>query len=328
MELGHEGITPQIEKEVVNDLRSLNLKKDIKVEEVNEILKKAKTSIDHYCICPNCASDERTENKKVHYIGEGTAPISPNEIPPNLIESVATNSAFCPDHKVRFDLLGTVSHENGVEPVNIAWYVLPEGTKIDLKEANASNKHWKIYDYQYVNTVNGKTITKNLQVVFFLDKKQYETQDSKDKVVRNPIGGTLPAKDIPTPTAAELMTPVQELLVKGPVVITRMNVEVTYGGKVYKFKKTVFLNNSLRLHKQNGYRINPENPTEIIFTDLQYIAQAKMDEKQLKKVASDQDEVIRTLITMDLNIALASQSELKKLTEEMGGSQENSSRKS
>lgn len=52
-----------------------------------------------------------------------------------------------------------------------------------------------------------------------------------------------------------------------------------------------------------------------------------MDEKQLKEVASKQDEVIRTLITMDLNIALASQGELEKLTEEMGGPQENSSRK-
>lgn len=221
MELG-ENVNPQIREGVARELQSLSEPgKNIETGDVNKILGKVGTSIDCYCICPSCANTEETKDQQVHYIGEGVAPINSNKIPPKIIESVATNSAFCPDHKVRFDLLGTVSHENGVEPVNIAWYILPEGTKIDLKEANARNKHWKIYDYQYINTVNGKAITKNLQVVFFLDKKQYEKQDSK----KDQVAGKTPQADkIQVPTAAELMTRKQESLVKGPVVITRTNV--------------------------------------------------------------------------------------------------------
>lgn len=316
MELGSENVNPQIKEGVARELKSLSESgKNIEIVEVNRILGKVGTSIDYYCICQSCANTEETKDQQVHYMGKGVAPINSNKIPLKIMESVATNSAFCPDHKVRFDLLGTVSHENGVEPVNIAWYVLPEGTKIDLKKANASNKHWKIYDYQYVNTVNGETITKNLQVVFFLDKKQYERQSSRDEVVKSQIEGTLPTKDIQTLTTKD-KTRKRELLPTGKLEMKSLKVRITYEGQDYEFTNRVALLNSLLgLTDQNGYCINPDDPTEISFDGPEYIAQSNMNDKQLRIVADNKDEAIRTIIGIDKRISPNSSSRLEEIVE-------------
>ncbi|MEK7451002.1 MAG: hypothetical protein AAB662_03655 [Patescibacteria group bacterium] len=323
MELGPENVNQQAREDVVRKLKSLSEPgTDITIGEINGILGKVGTNIDCYRICPGCASDEKTEKKKVHYVGEKVSPINPSEIPTNLIEHA--NPTFCPDHRVRFDLpLSKVVLENKVEPVNIAWYVLPEGTKIDLKEANARNEHWKIYDYKYVNTVNGETITKNLQVVFFLDKKQYETQDSRDKVVKSPMGKTLPTKDIQISTAAELMTPKQELLPKGPIRIKSTTATITYEGKDYVLiNGAVFMNNMLTYAEKYGYRIDPEDPTKITFGGPEYIAQANMSDEQLRKVANNIEEAFRTIIGIDRAVSQLSSDKRKELMRKTGNNQE------
>lgn len=312
------------EEKVAGHLRSLaESRGEITTQEINKILKEANTSIENYCICQSCAGQK--ENKEVHYIGEGIAPIAADKVPSVLVESTAINFALCPEHKVRLDLLGNVAYENSTDPLNMDWEVLPEESKIkdiaDLnKKAKQEGKGWIIYDYPYSNLVKGKKIIKERKVLFFLDRKQYPTQDSKDRVINGIISpNALSKQPAGKPEAQD--DPSEELLPKGKIEMnaTEIRMEIKFGGEEMVFNSYPSITNNILIRNGNGnIQIDVTDPKKIVFRGkLAPRNEADLSETEKTELRSAREKAIRILIGNYRDIAQMIQNnpELRKKAE-------------
>lgn len=289
--------------------------------------------------CPHCIYQKSKDIQEMVVFsleGEDTS-TDLSLFSPNLIRIANSNYIqACVKHKARMEMLPKASKTFGIPPDQMDYLILDGKDKFKEEDLQRINKEsddrndpfkFKIFSYkhQYTNH-KGVEQSRDVQaIVFFMDKPDQKMTDIDKQSVLNRLQGKLPVAEKIEASAKKSQEPAdfqEELLPVGnieEIAITKLALKIKYNGEEYTFKNKVTLINNILDILKFGVKINPEDHSEIVFTDPKYIEQPGMAIEQKQKTLEEREKAIRSLIGIDKKITASDNApKLEQALEKIG----------
>ncbi|MBI2580246.1 hypothetical protein HYV85_00370 [Candidatus Woesearchaeota archaeon] len=316
-------------KEAKNDAKGV-----FTASEIRGIGKVLGINLEDYAICQINLIGK--QEMKVFYTGDKKPTVRPEDLPASILELAEPALGMCHTHQARQainhqykDAAGELKYGEHELIVIELWEQLnvEDGTK-KLEESGLSDVEILAYNGILLKGSGAVSVKKqalafpkgkyaNSQMQRILTQLRGEaviekTQPAPQPAYSQPAVQPQPAEAAQAQTAASM----EELLPKGTIEISQLSIKANYEGATYRFHTPALLNGIMALDGEEGYRINPGDAEEIIFTGRQYIApEAKTIEESLRKAEEARTYAIRRLIGKDRRIQAHVSGELERTLE-------------
>lgn len=307
--------------------------------EIRGIGKVLGINFEDYAICPIAPPKQGKEDVpfrgEVFYTGNKRPTVRPEDLPVSVLELAEPVQGMCQTHQVRMaintqykDAANMPKYREHELLVIELWEQLNvEDGKKKLAESGLNDVEILAYD-GILPRANGLVKVKRQALAFpkgkytssqmqrLLAQLRGEAVTEKTQAAAQPTYSR-PIVQQPQPAeAAHAAASIEELLPKGIIEISQLSIKPKYEGETYRFHTPALLNGIMALDGEEGYRINLEDPEEIMFTGRQYIApEASTREESLRKADEARTYAIRTLIAKDRRIQTHVSGELERAVE-------------
>ena len=267
------GEPPKLSPEEETLVRELNALfaggKDVKLEGLKAVLKKAGASLDDYGVCPQCIN--KGLNEGIYYTSEGKPPVRPELIPSGFLMRFVAEMWPCTGHRAPMELAIPTARAYKVSTQTIDWLIIELGKELqkptELNVAAEQQKlPYRIVQYTETWQKKGTLVKRERQALVFLDKTAYLTQEAKELVLRQLRGEVIAeaaaqpqqpmyaqpiqqqsATQAPTNEQATIPKIINGMLPQGAleVLVAQITANVTYQGEPYTFQSRTALLNGL-----------------------------------------------------------------------------------
>lgn len=224
-----------------------------------------------------CVYDHSFGSNIVTYVGnEPNPPIRPEMVPATILQKMAEPRIwFCGHHRAETGLKSV-----GYDPATMDYLIIPEEHQITDVESlsqrlKAEGEGYGVVNYKEPTIVGNKISSTPRQAIIFYDKSKYRTAESKQEVLEKltetplerdlgdylKVTGDYPNQIVRPPF--EEQTPIYPAQIG-------IGIEFFVSQMEQPIENPGLVNLLLGASRQLGYRINPDNPTEIRFFEDKY----------------------------------------------------------